>query len=325
MPCNPEALVPDAEHLARLLSERHFGVATGLVPPPEEALAAWTRRLATRPRTWGTAVAELQFDLRETLGDEHVRLFGAPRWSGEQVEEEPGPAVEEFVVGDVLILRVRRLIGDREDEAALARWRADADRHFTYERIVVDLRGNPGGNDGHTYEWARRRFRAVPWHVRESLWTVCGRPLGNWNAFAWRAARDATAVPPHLVSGKHDPLPDDRIELRQTEYPLEAGDRPWNGEMLVLVDRRTRSSGESSAWMLHDGLGARLLGSPTTGMIEYGNIVPYVLPDSGLVIQLPTKHNDYGFAVESVGFPVEVPLADDMSAAEVAARFESFL
>jgi hypothetical protein len=289
-------------------------------------LATWTRRLARNPRTWGAAVAELQFDLREALRDEHVRLFGAPRWrDGRGEEEEPGPAVEETLVAGVLVLRVRRLLGDPEDETQLARWHADADRHFSFDRIVLDLRGNPGGNDGHTYEWARRRFRPVPRHVRESLWEVRGRPLGNWNLFAWRAVRDATAVPPHLVAGKHDPLPEDRIELRHTEYPLEAGDRPWHGEMLVLVDRRTRSSGESSAWMLRDGLGARLVGSPTTGMIEYGNIVPYVLPDSGRVIQLPTKRNDYGFPVESVGFPVDVPLADDVPAAEVAAAFDSFL
>ncbi|HJU37123.1 MAG TPA: S41 family peptidase [Gaiellaceae bacterium] len=316
----------DAESLSRLLRERHFGVATGLVEPPDEALAVWERRLAGSPRTWGAAVAELQFDLREALRDEHVRILGAARRrDGRVEEEEPGPAVEETVVAGVLVVRVRRLIGDPADETQLARWRAAADRHFSYDRIVVDLRANPGGNDGHTFEWAQRRFRAVRRHVRESLWAVRGRPLGNWNAFAWRAASDATAVPPHLVAGRHDPLPDDRIELHRAEHPLEAGDRPWNGEMLVLVDRRTRSSGESSAWLLRDGLGARLVGSPTTGMIEYGNIVPYVLPESGLVIQLPTKHNDYGFTVESVGFPVDVSLADDAPAAEIAAEFESFL
>jgi C-terminal processing protease CtpA/Prc len=95
--------------------------------------------------------------------------------------------------------------------------------------------------------------------------------------------------------------------------------------MLVLVNRGTRSSGESSAWMLRAGLGARLLGGPTAGMIEYGNIVPYVLPESGLVIQLPTKRNNYGFAVESVGFPVDVPLDDNVAAEEVASEFESFV
>ncbi|HEY3549908.1 MAG TPA: hypothetical protein VGK69_02490 [Gaiellaceae bacterium] len=107
----------------------------------------------------------------------------------------------------------------------------------------------------------------------------------------------------------------------RTDWPLEAGDQPWDGRMLVLVDGRTRSFGESSA----QGLGARLLGSPTTGMIEYGNIVPYVLPDCGLVISLPTKHNDYGRPVESVGFPVDVTLDDDVPAAAVASEFESFV
>jgi hypothetical protein len=50
-----------------------------------------------------------------------------------------------------------------------------------------------------------------------------------------------------------------------------------------------------------------------------------VLCPTALVIQLPTKHNDYGLAVESVGFPVDVPLADDVAAAEVAAESASFL
>ena len=285
-------------------------------------MAAWERRLAARPRTWGDAVTELERGLREALRDEHIRIPGAPPSQGR--EDEPGPAVEEDVVDGVLVLRVRRLIGGREDEAQLARWSADSDRHFAFDRIVLDLRGNAGGNDGHTYEWARRRFRPVSHHVRESRWEVRGKPLGSWNAFAWRAACDPEAVPPHLVAGKHEPHPDDEIELCRTDWPLEAGDRAWQGRMLVLVNRGTRSSGESSAWMLHDGLGARLLGSPTRGMIEYGNIVPYVLPDSGLVISLPTKRNDYGFAVESVGFPVEGPLTENVAAADVAAEFESF-
>jgi hypothetical protein len=320
-PCDAGALARDAELLARLLRERHFGVANGMVAPPEAAIAAWERRLADAPRTWGEAVTELESDLREALKDEHVRLAGAPE--RHRPADEAAPAVEEEVVDGVLVLRVRRLIGDRDDEALLAHWSEAADRHFAFDRIVLDLRGNAGGNDGHTYEWASRRFRAVPHHVRESRWEVRGKPLGSWNAYAWRAARDDASVPPHLVSGKHDPRPDDRIELCRTDWPLEAGDRPWDGRMLVLVNSGTGSSGESSAWMLHEGLGARLLGSPTAGMIEYGNIVPYVLPESRLVINLPTKRNDYGIAVESVGFPVDAPLPDDVAAVEVAAAFEA--
>lgn len=326
-PCDSGSLARDAEELAHLLRDRHFGVATGLVDLPDEAIAIWERHLANRPRTWGAAVTELQFELRRALGDEHVRLPGAPRWRDERLEtDEPGAAVEEQVVNDVLVLRVRRLMGDRADEARLAAWVAEADRHFAFDRIVVDLRGNPGGNDGHTLAWAQRRFRPVPVHVRESLWHVRGSPLGSWNAFAWRTAlHGADNVPPHLLTGRHDPRPGDRIALHHETWPLEPGDRPWNGRMLVLVDQRTRSSGESSAWLLRDGLGARLVGRATTGMIEYGNIVPYVLPRSGLVVTLPTKHNDYGFTVESVGFPVDLPLDAEITAADVASQFDLFL
>ncbi len=320
-PCDAAALARDAESLAILLRERHFGVATGLLEAPDDVLAAWERRLAAHPRSWGDAVRQLQHDLREALSDEHIRIPGAPpREAGSS-----GPAVEEEVVDGVLVLHVRRLIGDREDESRLARWSESADRHFGFDRIVLDLRGNTGGNDGHTFEWAKRRFRAVPLHVRESRWEVRGKPYGTWNAHAWRSAREGEAVPPHLAASKHDPRADDRIELHYEDWPLDAGDRPWDGRMLVLVNRGTRSSGESSAWLLHDGLGARLLGGPTMGMIEFGNIVPYVLPDIGLVIDLPTKRNDYGFPVESVGFPVDASIPDDVAAEEVASEFESFV
>ena len=60
------------------------------------------------------------------------------------------------------------------------------------------------------------------------------------------------------------------------------------------------------------------------GMIEFGNIAPYALP-SGLVIDLPTKSNDYGFPVESVGFPVDVELDPATPVEEVARAFDAFV
>jgi hypothetical protein len=324
-PCDAAALARDADLLAEVVRERHFGVATGVVATADDVVTAWRQRLAGNPRTWGAAVTELQFDLKEALGDQHVRLLGAPRWrDGRTEQEHDGRAVEERVVGGVLVLVVRRLIGGIEDERLLARWSAGADRHFGFDRIVLDLRGNPGGNDGHTYEWVRRRLRHVPVHLRETIWRVQEKPLGNWNAAAWYAAQGID-VPPHLVAGRHDPKPDDRFELVEEDGELPAGDAPWGGRMIVLVDRRTRSSGESSAWLLRDGMGAILAGDRTTGMIEYGNIVPYPLPRSGLVVNLPTKRNDYGLAVEGAGFPVDIPLPSDVTADEIATTFDRFI
>jgi hypothetical protein len=92
--------------------------------------------------------------------------------------------------------------------------------------------------------------------------------------------------------------------------------------MLVLVDGGTRSSGESSMWMLRHGLGARVLGRPTAGMIEFGNIVPYLLPHAGLHVELASKHNDYGEPVELIGFRVDLDLDPATPLDRVAADFD---
>lgn len=300
-PCGD--LADDTEHLARLLRDRHFGIATGRVALPDVRLPD--------AQTWGD-LAGLQAQLRESLRDRHFRFFGAPA----DPPGEDGPAVERREIGGVLVIRVRRLYGPPEDDRAFADWVAGADRDFEFERIVVDLRSNIGGNDGHTYAWMERRLRGVERFASDSTWMMGGSPLGNWNQQSWRRALHGTPAPDFLA---------DEIELVEQTHDLPEGDMPWGGRMLVLVDRWSRSSGESSAWLLREGLGARLLGEPTLGMIEYGNICPYVLPRSRLVVALPTKHNDYGFPVETVGFPVDEPLDPETPVEDVARRFDTFV
>jgi hypothetical protein len=308
-PCG--AVEEAAADLEDLLRERHFGVATGRAElPPIEIPTA---------RTWGEAFGGLQATLRERLPDQHMRFYGTRRESPRTDEA----AFERLEIDGVLVLRLRRLIGGRDDERALVEWVVGADADFEHDRIVVDLRGNTGGNDGFTYEWCERRLHAVDDFCSSATWCVRGTPLGYWNAAVWRQALFGEA-PDVLVAGRHDPQPDDVLEVLEEKHALPAGDRPWDGRMLVLVDGQTRSSGESSAWLLREGLGARLLGEPTWGMIEYGNIVNYVLPESRIVVSLPTKSNDYGFRVEGVGFPVDAEIDPATPVEDVARRFDSF-
>ncbi|HEY2326574.1 MAG TPA: S41 family peptidase [Gaiellaceae bacterium] len=318
--CDPRGLADDADELRRLIRERHFGVATRHVAMPDDELDAWEKRLEARPRTWGEAVTELQHDLRDALRDQHIRLRGgAPRF-------EPSlrgqPAVEEQRIGDTVVLIVRRLWGDSDDDRLLEAWVARADEHFAYERIVVDLRGNTGGNDGYTFDWASSCFDAAPTFVRDWTWCVRGTPVGIWNSATWGEVRDGVAP---LHDSRHDPRSGDTLEVVADEEGLEVGHKPWRGRMVVLVDRRTASSGESSAWLLRAGLGARVVGEPTLGMIEYGNVVPYVLPRSGLVIHLPTKRNDFGLPVEGRGFPVDAPLDPETPVEDVVRDFDLFV
>jgi hypothetical protein len=57
-------------------------------------------------------------------------------------------------------------------------------------------------------------------------------------------------------------------------------------------------------------------------MLEYGNIVPYVLPDSGLCVRLPTKRNDFGIPMELVGFPVHTEMDPRTPLDDVARDFD---
>lgn len=317
-PVDPDDVLADLPALRDLLRERHFGLATRPLPDVDVVLDGWARRLTrTAPRTWGGAVGDVERELSTMLGDNHLRILGAPETTSraeEMAPLDPGPAVETRLLGDVLVVRVRRLMGDPSDEKALASWVGRAREHFRHDRIVVDLRGNAGGNDGHTWSWAEAHLaREHPGWCRSSGWEVGDRPVGCWNPAAWwSVAAGAEAVPPSLLAARHNPSPSDTLTLGRTEETgLEPGGSPWRGSMLVYVDAATCSSGESSAWLLKHGFGARLVGAPTQGKIEYGDIARYVLPRSGLVVSLPTKRNDFGLPVEHVGFPVDLEVAVD--------------
>jgi hypothetical protein len=301
-PCTSD-LPAESELFLQLLRERHFGVANGIVDLPEFELPA--------ARRWGD-LGDLQAFLRESLCDNHVRFYGGPL----DPPGEEGPAVERREIDGVLVIRLRRLYGTPEDHRVLAEWSADADADFAYDRIVIDSRHNVGGNDGFVYDWMARRLRAVKGFASDTEWVVGGEPLGLWNRSVWRNA---------LYGEELRARPEGGLELVSETYDLPGGDRPWHGRMLVLVDRASRSSGESSAWLLREGLGARLVGEPTYGMIEYGNVVPYLLPSSGLAVVLATKRNDYGFPVEQVGFPVDVPLDPETPIEDVVRRFDTFV
>ncbi|MBT3221487.1 MAG: hypothetical protein HN348_20590, partial [Proteobacteria bacterium] len=55
--------------------------------------------------------------------------------------------------------------------------------------------------------------------------------------------------------------------------------------------------------------GATIVGERTAGYLEYTNVRPFVLPQTGLTVGIPTKRNYYDTPVESIGIPVHIYLA----------------
>src|SRR5205823_13000184 len=73
----------------------------------------------------------------------------------------------------------------------------------------------------------------------------------------------------------------------------------------VLIDRQSASSGESSAFVLRQALGATILGERSAGYLTFGNQRPIILPRSGVQIMVPTKRNWFDTPMETVGVPVD--------------------
>jgi len=337
--CDPDAVAADLADLRVLLAERHFGIATRRIAPSAASqaarlvLAARERVLHSQPACWGDALGDLNDGLRLVLRDRHISLKGS-RPSAIRVGEpacaidKSAPAVELREHNGVLCVVLRRLWGDADDDRLLWDWANGSLRQFESDRIIVDLRGNGGGNDGITLKWVSPVLPAsatVP--CQSASWYVGETPLGIWNtAVVIEAAEGARAVPSWHREHVRQPTPDDTlsVSVEKTDYVLRPGAQSWSGKMLVLVDGNTRSSGELSAWVLQHALGGRLIGSRTGGMIEYGNVVPYLLPASGMHVMLPTKHNDFGQPVELVGMPVHADLDPRTPLAAIAAAFDEW-
>jgi hypothetical protein len=331
--CDPDAVAADLGGLPDLLRERHFGVATGHVgqSAAEEAdriiAAAQERVTREQPGTWGEAIGDLADQLRICLRDRHVGIAGAHDSNvSHQAADQDGPALEVADRGSVLCVRIRRLWGGPQDDRLLHDWAQRGRDHFQSDRIVVDLRGNPGGNDAFLSRWiapVRSADRQVP--GQDAGWYVQGAPLGLWNPAALIEAADGlAAVPQFHRDHRHHPAPGDVLETREDPgEAVPAGEQPWHGRMLVVVDNLTFSSGETSAWTLQHALGARLIGTRTGGALEYGNIAPYLLPASGMCVRLATKRNDWGIPVELTGLPIDYNLDPTTPITSIASCFDT--
>lgn len=335
-PCDARALGADLPDLLVLLRERHFGVATGIVDGDglEGWAAGWKGRLATeQPTTWGAALGADVHHLRWLLGDRHVGAVGEDgdlltkvdaRLEEPVHDEEPGqPVVETRTEHGVLYVRIRQCGGGADKTRQMTDWVERHDEHFAHERIVVDVRSNPGGSEEFVHRWMAAHVPEAFAQMAGQEWTLDGRPLGLWNPIVQDEIQRGPAwVPEQARTRQPTPSPNAEFRLEKDDQPVfDAGPKPWHGRMIVLTDRRTASAGEGTAWVLRAGFGARLVGGRSMGCMTFGNLVPYLLPRSGLVLRLPTMWFGYR-DVEMVGLPVDLGIDPRTPAATVTNDFD---
>jgi len=209
----------------------------------------------------------------------------------------PPPAVTNAVTEDgVLITRITRLYGDKleitgglEQSLALAK---------NARALVVDIRGNGGGNDGYTRAYISKLVaRAIPTGMVTIR--ISSETIARYGEMEEDPARPGFSVWYH------------------SEIPPNT-DTSFKGPIAVLIDGGCVSSCEGTAVMFKFSGAARLYGAHTMGSSGYPAEIP--LPLSGGSIRIPTwiQIMPDGYPIEDHGIYPDVEVDKDADALAIA-------
>ena len=170
--------------------------------------------------------------------------------------------------------------------------------------IVLDLRGNSGGSDRFGKEWLEsltgRTFQT--WNIRELVSPVTLQ--GDVLLHEWLLANNGARAAKEEAGGRlayfKERLAEGRrngLERKWIDVPGPPSDnretaigKPFHGRLILLTDRGTQSSAETFVLMARQVPGPIRVGENPGGMIRFGEIKLYRLPNSGIWVQAGSKH-----------------------------------
>ena len=135
--------------------------------------------------------------------------------------------------------------------------------------FVLDLRGNPGGNDGYAHSW---------------LINFCGKNITEKELWAKKVSTCYTAAYGGFVNSQGGVWRTSRSDgtLWETDNLI-----------FVLIDDNTASSGESFTNMLTLGKQVVLVGTNTNGCLNFGNAYELYLPNTGMELRFGANCSFY--------------------------------
>ena len=262
---------PDGRLLRSLSADGRLVYRLGVVSatPPEPLILATQSAVGT-----GTRELELQ-----RSGFEH--------WSDEVFHEDR--------IGGIGVLRMRGF-GDADPEA-MRRWVASAERYRDAPCVVVDLRGNRGGNERWACDWIEsltgvRPSSSLVFSELESRTTMAGR----LNAQLWwdRIAPGVEEIRKGL----------ERHRNALARFGPEGEAPRWTGPLLprnstipsdttvvVVTNGLVASAGEGFVMRMRQAENVVVVGENTRGALTFGNVSLHQLPRSGLEVWLPINLN----------------------------------
>jgi hypothetical protein len=182
------------------------------------------------------------------------------------------------------------------------------------KNIVLDLRGNGGGDDKFAEELVKALFTStqnVPVTERiqvESPFQKAGFCI-SLMIHEYTGAADFCKQVMEAISGRNvsDVIP--FSESRYSQVFKGARSNEYNSKIVLLIDSACASSCETIVEKLSSHPNSVLLGQNTMGALHFSNAVTFMLPNSGVIAKVPTLFHKYELdASEGVGYAPDVKL-----------------
>jgi len=244
----------------------------------------------------------LQCTFQARTGAKATQIVPLRRLSVGQPSDPNGPVTMEK--GELAHVRIGSF-SDAQYADALGVIVSYVDRLRSSKAIVVDLRGNGGGNDNHARNWFKGLTSGTLSYSSitelESDATLQGsvnaRTCGSARVHPGSSAEQLAQAKLLAARGELEVASTDaaRPSRRMREWPrheLEdqgSAPRPYRGALILLVDRKCASACESFIRYARQLPRTWLLGENTAGVGRIGEVKPYRLPHSGLWLQAGTK------------------------------------
>ena len=234
----------------------------------------------------------------------------------------------EDIIGGIPVVRVRSF-SDRYADA-LNQFVKTASSHRGEPVIIVDIRGNHGGNERWPIDWIRRLTgkRAESVFIFSEL-TNKTTMASRANVFAYLYDRTPSTMIYKNDAERHTKIAEAfESGTRQSNWvgpyfplvPLIPNDTT----VILVVNGSTASAGEGLIMRLSQAENVVLVGENSMGCLTFGNSGAHQLPHSKLMVWLPINFGlylDKGFREEEGLMPdLWVPAADAVNYAVAAVR-----
>jgi hypothetical protein len=237
---------------------------------------------------------------------------------------------EEKTVGGVPIIRIRSF-SDHHKEY-IDQFLESANRYKDEPCLIVDIRGNGGGNMAWPRGWITRLTGKQPVTLQIFTELVTETSMMGRSNYFVQALRDYQELEAQGYEAKADEfmglaesIEDGEFDSHWSSYLVPRSQMiPNNMTLIVLIDSNVFSSGEGFISYLNQVENVVIVGENSGGALIYGQMTYHVLPNSKLSVYLPISLNVFADLVyrEEVGFfpDLWVPAEDAVNYAVAAVR-----